>query len=111
MMKHGLHKFKFEVVEFCDELLLNEKEKYWADYFKAKEFGFSIKNQGVSNMATYIIHDLHYGTYYCRTGETGFCSNRKNAYPFYTVGEAKAALAALKRANPSGNKGCIFERY
>lgn len=44
MMKYGLHKFKFEVVEFCDELLLNEKEKYWADYFKAKEFGFSIKN-------------------------------------------------------------------
>jgi hypothetical protein len=24
--------------------MLNEKEKYWADYFKAKEFGFSIKN-------------------------------------------------------------------
>lgn len=44
MLKHGLHKFKFEVVERCDEQLLNEKEKYWADYFKSREFGFSIKN-------------------------------------------------------------------
>ena len=44
MLKYGLHKFKFEVVEFCEEYMLNEKEKYWADYFKAKEFGFSIKN-------------------------------------------------------------------
>jgi hypothetical protein len=44
MLKYGLHKFKFEVVEFCEEYMLNEKEKYWADYFKAKEFGFSIKS-------------------------------------------------------------------
>jgi hypothetical protein len=44
MLKYGLHKFKFEVVERCDEELLNEKEKYWADYFKSREFGFSIKN-------------------------------------------------------------------
>jgi predicted GIY-YIG superfamily endonuclease len=28
MLKHGLHKFKFEVVERCEEHLLNEKEKY-----------------------------------------------------------------------------------
>jgi len=44
MLKYGLHAFKFEVVELCSEDWLNEKEKYWADYFKAKEFGFSIKN-------------------------------------------------------------------
>ena len=44
MLKHSLHKFKFEVVERCNEELLNEKEKYWADYFKSREFGFSIKN-------------------------------------------------------------------
>lgn len=28
MIKYGLHKFKFEVVERCQEHLLNEKEKY-----------------------------------------------------------------------------------
>jgi hypothetical protein len=44
MIKYGLHAFKFEVIELCSEDWLNEKEKYWADYFKAKEFGFSIKN-------------------------------------------------------------------
>ena len=44
MIKYGLHAFKFEVIELCGEDWLNEKEKYWADYFKAKEFGFSIKN-------------------------------------------------------------------
>ena len=44
MLKYSLHKFKFEVVERCNEELLNEKEKYWAEYFKSREFGFSIKN-------------------------------------------------------------------
>ena len=44
MLKHSLHKFKFEVIERCSEDLLNEKEKYWAEYFKSREFGFSIKN-------------------------------------------------------------------
>lgn len=44
MLKKGFHQFKFEVIERCSEDLLNEKEKYWADYFKSREFGFSIKN-------------------------------------------------------------------
>lgn len=44
MNKYGLHSFKFEVIERCEEYELSEKEKYWADYFKSKEFGFSIKN-------------------------------------------------------------------
>jgi hypothetical protein len=44
MSKYGVHSFRFEVVEYCEADLLTEKEKYWADYFGAKEFGFSMKN-------------------------------------------------------------------
>lgn len=35
--------FTFEVVEECDRAALDEREDFWQNYFKAKEFGFSIK--------------------------------------------------------------------
>ena len=43
MASVGLHNFTFEIIEECDRTLLNEREDYWQDYFKAKEFGYSIK--------------------------------------------------------------------
>lgn len=39
----GPENFTFEVIEVCDRSLLDEREDYWQDYFKAKEFGYSIK--------------------------------------------------------------------
>lgn len=43
MIALGPESFSFEVVEECDRNLLDEREDYWQDYFKAKEFGYSIK--------------------------------------------------------------------
>lgn len=43
MIAAGPENFTFEVVEECDRSLLDEREDYWQDYFKAKEFGYSIK--------------------------------------------------------------------
>lgn len=43
MLSLGVHNFTFEIVEECDRNLLNDREDYWQDYFKAKEFGYSIK--------------------------------------------------------------------
>lgn len=39
----GPENFTFEVIEECARPLLDEREDYWQDYFKAKEFGYSIK--------------------------------------------------------------------
>ena len=39
----GPENFTFEVVETCDRSALDSREDYWQDYFKAKEFGYSIK--------------------------------------------------------------------
>lgn len=39
----GPENFTFEIVELCDRTVLDEREDYWQDYFKAKEFGYSIK--------------------------------------------------------------------
>ena len=39
----GPENFTFEVVEECSRADLDAQEDYWQDYFKAKEFGFSIK--------------------------------------------------------------------
>jgi uncharacterized membrane-anchored protein YhcB (DUF1043 family) len=43
MMASGVENFTFEIVEECPREKLNEREDYWQDYFKAKEFGYSIK--------------------------------------------------------------------
>ena len=43
MIAAGPENFTFEVVEECDRSRLDEREDYWQDYFKAKEFGYSIK--------------------------------------------------------------------
>lgn len=43
MIAAGPENFTFEVVELCDRASLDAREDYWQDYFKAKEFGYSIK--------------------------------------------------------------------
>ena len=43
MRAFGPENFTFEVVEECSRADLDAQEDYWQDYFKAKEFGFSIK--------------------------------------------------------------------
>ena len=39
----GPENFTFEIVEVCERSRLDEREDFWQDYFKAKEFGYSIK--------------------------------------------------------------------
>ena len=44
MEKYGLQNFSFEVIEILqDRTQLDEREDYWQDFYKAKEFGYSIK--------------------------------------------------------------------
>lgn len=43
MAEFGVENFSFEIVEECEKELLDKKEDYWQEFFKAKEFGYSIK--------------------------------------------------------------------
>lgn len=43
MLALGIENFSFEVIEECSREELDTREDYWQDYFKAKEFGYSIK--------------------------------------------------------------------
>ena len=43
MLAIGVENFSFEVIEECSREELDVREDYWQDYFKAKEFGYSIK--------------------------------------------------------------------
>jgi hypothetical protein len=43
MMAIGVENFSFEIIEDCKREDLDAREDYWQDYFKAKEFGYSIK--------------------------------------------------------------------
>ena len=43
MQAIGVENFSFEIIEECTKSQLNDREDYWQDFFKAKEFGYSIK--------------------------------------------------------------------
>ena len=43
MIEYGVENFTFEILEECDRDKLNDLEDYWQDFYKAKEFGYSIK--------------------------------------------------------------------
>lgn len=43
MQAVGVENFSFEIIEECTKSQLNDREDYWQDFFKAKEFGYSIK--------------------------------------------------------------------
>ena len=43
MLSIGVKNFSFEVIEECSRDLLDSREDYWQEFFRAKEFGYSIK--------------------------------------------------------------------
>ena len=43
MRSVGVENFTFELIEECDRVQLDAREDYWQDYFKAIEYGYSIK--------------------------------------------------------------------
>ena len=43
MQSLGVENFTFEVVEECNSSQLSDREKYWTDFYKAQEFGYSIR--------------------------------------------------------------------
>ena len=43
MLEYGVENFTFELLDECSKDQLDAQEDYWQDYFKAKEFGYSIK--------------------------------------------------------------------
>lgn len=43
MKKLGPESFMFEILEECSRDKLDEREDYWQDFYKVKEFGYSIK--------------------------------------------------------------------
>lgn len=41
--KYGVERHSFEVVELCSENMLNERERYWQDYYKVLTEGLNLK--------------------------------------------------------------------
>lgn len=41
MNKVGVENFSYEIIEECPREQLNEKERYWIDYFESQDFGYN----------------------------------------------------------------------
>ena len=44
--KYGIENFSVEVVELCDQSVLNEREIYWIDYYNSIDNGYNIIRGG-----------------------------------------------------------------
>ena len=44
MWEEGLENFTFQVIEFCGKDKLTEREKFFIDFFQAKEYGYNSKS-------------------------------------------------------------------
>lgn len=49
MLKDGVENFTFEVLEECDRSQLNDREKYYIDFYKAQEWGYNMSKGGARN--------------------------------------------------------------
>lgn len=43
MLEDGVENFSFEIIEKCPKESLNEREKFWQDYFHSQDYGYSIR--------------------------------------------------------------------
>lgn len=44
MMKEGLSNFTFELIEECNNNLLDEKEAFYIDLYNSKKYGYNSQN-------------------------------------------------------------------
>ena len=49
MMKDGVENFTFEVLEECVRGELNDREKYYIDFYRAQEYGYNMNKGGARN--------------------------------------------------------------
>lgn len=46
MFEEGPENFSFELLEDCERSALNEREKYWIEYFHGQDFGYNVTSGG-----------------------------------------------------------------
>ena len=46
MRKDGVENFSFEILEYCDPVDLNDREKIWIGYFSSQEWGYNMTGGG-----------------------------------------------------------------
>jgi len=49
--RYGEHNFNFEIIEICNEKILDMREQYWIKYFKStnRKFGYNLEDGGNKN--------------------------------------------------------------
>lgn len=46
MKEVGVENFTFEVLEFCSRAELNDREKYWIEFYRSQEVGYNMRQGG-----------------------------------------------------------------
>lgn len=54
MRKYGIENFSFEIIEECKKEELNDKEKYWINYFNTFFNGYNLTTGGQGNSNTIV---------------------------------------------------------
>lgn len=46
IQQYGIENFSFEIIELCEQKELDEREKYWINYYNSDETGYNVKDIG-----------------------------------------------------------------
>lgn len=61
IQKYGINNFKIEIVEQCDNTIINDREKYWIEYYNSYKNGYNATIGGDGTV--YCDYDLVYSLY------------------------------------------------
>lgn len=50
MLEEGVENFRFEVIEICQQSDLNDKEKYWIDFYQSTDWGYNQTTGGAKKI-------------------------------------------------------------
>ena len=53
--KYGIDNFSIEEIEYCEDLMANEREKYWIKYYNSNNIGYNNSSGGENNSVKQII--------------------------------------------------------
>lgn len=48
MQSIGIENFSFEVLEYCSAQELNDRERFWIDYYQSQTFGYNQTRGGAT---------------------------------------------------------------
>ena len=104
LKKYGFHKHTIEIIEECEIEFLNERERYWQEFYKSVEKGLNCKYTHTKDKKGYLsdetkrkIGDAQKGELNHRYGKKGLATFKGKVHKLESKKKISDATKGLKR--------------